>query len=431
MMGNLMELRRLEQWMTYVRWFGVIFAAVSVAIQPRYPDDTTGQIAWALVVVLALGSVAIWGTLARVQKESDIRHLGAFAFAFDCFVVMGFVWVFAYEDPYVTWALLFVLPMEGALRYRLRGALVAALGVAVFFIPQTLRVASLNDAAIDLPTYVFVIGLSVLLAGVTGSMAQNWHDQKVLYVEQGQKLAEVDKLKDRFLAVTSHEIRGPLTAIITGVDTVKKRLDRLTDVQRTQILEMVSAQGHQLARLVDDLTITSELQEGKFALYVDWFDLEGVVNQALEAAASNRRGHLLKLFVEPLKCELDGARLQQVIRNLVENAYKYTPDVTRVSVTLKSSDRGIVLEVADEGSGIPADKRDQLFEAFSRIDETSAGQEGVGLGLYLVSQLVAAMKGRIDLTSSSRGTTFSLHIPCKTIPLDRPHLGLVPRTEEG
>jgi signal transduction histidine kinase len=417
--------------MTYVRWFGVVFAAVSIPIQPHYPDALTRELAWVVAGTLAFGSVAIWGALARIDKEANLQKLGAVAFAFDCLIVMSFVWLYAYQDPYVAWALLFVLPMEAALRYRLRGALVAAIGVGVFFIPQSFHVAALNDEPVDLPTYVFVIGLSVLLAAIAGSMAENWHDQKVLYVQQSLKLAEVDKLKDRFLAVTSHEIRGPLTAIITGVDTVKKRLDRLSDDQRDHILEMVSAQGHQLARLVDDLTTTSQLQEGKFALQVDWFDLEVITNQALEAAASKRRGHILELFVEPLKCELDGSRLVQIIRNLVENAYKYTPDVTQVAVTIKATERGIVLEVADEGTGIPVDKRDQLFEAFSRIEETAAGQEGIGLGLYLVSQLVALMKGRIDLTSSSRGTTFAIHIPCKTIPLDRPQLGLVPQSEEG
>jgi signal transduction histidine kinase len=239
------------------------------------------------------------------------------------------------------------------------------------------------------------------------------------------KLAEVDRLKDQFLAVTSHEIRGPLTAIITGTDTVRKRGDRLTDEQRDKILGMVSAQSHQLARLVDDLTVTSQLQEGKFALHVDWTDAEAVMNQALEAAAGKRREHLLELYVEPIKAEIDSQRMGQIIRNLTENAYKYTPERTRVAVTLKSIEHGIVLEVTDAGMGIPADKRDQLFEAFSRIEETAAGQEGVGLGLYLVSQLVAAMQGRIDLASSSRGTTFTIFIPCKTIPLDRPHLGLV------
>ena len=105
----------------------------------------------------------------------------------------------------------------------------------------------------------------------------------------------------------------------------------------------------------------------------------------------------------------------------MENAYKYSDDRSNVAVTVAAADDGITLDVADDGPGIPADKRRQLFEAFSRIDETAAGQEGVGLGLYVVSQLVGAMHGRIDLRSSASGTTFSIFVPCKrTIAGQRP-----------
>jgi signal transduction histidine kinase len=236
-------------------------------------------------------------------------------------------------------------------------------------------------------------------------------------------------LKDRFLAVTSHEIRGPLTAVITGVTTVQRRMDKLTVEQRDRLLEMVNTQAHTLARLVDDLTLTSQLQSGQLSLDPEWTDLEPCIHQALEAAASKRQDHQLHVFVEPISAEVDASRIGQIVRNLVENAYKYTPSRTKVAVTVRAVDAGVVIKVEDNGSGIPMEKRDQLFEAFSRIEETAAGQEGVGLGLYVVSQLVAAMGGRIDLASSSRGTTFSINIPCPAKSVStQPHLGLV-RTE--
>ena len=88
--------------MTYVRWFGVVFAAVSIPIQPSYPDALTRQLAWVVTGLLAFGSVAIWGALARINTEANLQKLGAVAFALDCFIVMSFVWLFAYQDPYVT-----------------------------------------------------------------------------------------------------------------------------------------------------------------------------------------------------------------------------------------------------------------------------------------------------------------------------------------
>jgi signal transduction histidine kinase len=188
------------------------------------------------------------------------------------------------------------------------------------------------------------------------------------------------------------------------------------------MLDMVSQQGHQLARLVDDLLLTGQLQERQLALHPEWTDLPKIIEESTDAAGGKRRSHQLEIFVDPIKCFIDHARVSQIVRNLVENAYKYTPERTRVAVTATGGSAGIVLEITDDGPGIPSDRRDQLFEAFHRIKETAAGQDGVGLGLYVVSQLVAAMGGHIDLASSSSGTTFTIHIPCRTITLEERHL---------
>ena len=413
--------------MTYVRWVGVLMAIVLVAMQDEYPDQSTRLRAWLMTGILAVGSFFIWGASGRTQSIRSHERLGLAAFIFDAAVIMGFVWTFAFEDPYVSWALLFLIPMEGALRYRMTGAFLGTAGVAVFFVAQTMQVASLKDEAFDVTTYIFVVGMSILIAGITGAMANQWQAQSEALERQTLKLAEVDQLKDRFLAITSHEIRGPLTAIIAGVDTVRKRFKSLTPEQHDRLLEMVASQGHQLARLVDDLQITSQIQSNQLALHPQWTDLERTIDQALEAAASKRRHHQLEVFIEPMECEVDASRIGQIVRNLVENAYKYTADRTRVSITAKRISSGVEIEVTDDGSGIPAGKRDKLFEAFTRIEETTAGQEGVGLGLYVVSQLVAAMKGQIDIASSARGTSFTIAIPCETrvMQVEGHRLGLV------
>jgi len=411
--------------MTYVRAFGVAFGIIAVAIEPDYPDSATRAAAWLIIAALAVGTSIVWGALARITTDEGLKRLGALAFAMDASVIMALVWIFSYQSPYQSWALLFLIPMEGALRYRMRGALIGTATVVLFFVPATLRRAALLDQGFDETSYIFVVGMTSLVAGITGAMAEQWLSQSRAFEVQSLELAEVDRLKDQFLAVTSHEIRGPLTAIITGVDTVWKRGDRLSGEQRGKLLEMVSQQSHQLARLVDDLLITSQLQKRSLSLHVEEAHLEATIEQALEAAASKRRGHQLEAFLEPLVCEIDPARVGQIVRNLVENAYKYTPDRTRVAITARRVDEGIEIEVADEGPGIPPDKRNKLFAAFSRIEETAAGQEGVGLGLYVVSQLISVMGGRIDLASSTRGTKFTIHLPCRTHVPSRGRLGLI------
>jgi signal transduction histidine kinase len=429
-MTGLSDLRRLERGMIYVRWFAVAFAATGVAIQPSYPNTTTRTAAWAITAFLAAGNLALWGAIARIDNDRDRARLGVAAFVFDIVVVMAMVSVYAYETPYVTWALLFILPLEGALRYRMRGALLAAALNGVFFVVQSIRVARIHDLDFDVPTYVFVVCMSALIGGVAGTMAEGWFRQSAALEEQGRKLEELDQLKDRFLATTSHELRGPLTAIIGGVDTVLARADRLTPEQRDRMLEMVSNQSHQLSRLVEDLQVTSQAQSHKLSLRVETADLEATVRQALDAAEAHRRDHHLDLYVEPVDCRIDPARVGQIIRNLVENAYKYSPERSRVSVTVKTTSSGIVVTVADRGPGIPEARRSELFEAFARIEETAAGRTGVGLGLYVVSELVDAMEGRIDLVSSPKGTSFTIHVPCEVL-RDGSTLGLVRGRDDG
>ncbi|MGH2751592.1 MAG: sensor histidine kinase [Actinomycetota bacterium] len=424
-MTTISEAERLEQGLTYVRIFGVVFSVAAIATTSGWPDQTTEQLAWITVVFLALGSMTIWGASARLETSQDHFRLGLIGFTFDALIICSMVWVFAWETPYVTWALLMLVPLEGAIRYRLPGALAAGIIGAAFFVPQSLHRTELTGESFEITTYVFAFGLMGLMAGTTGAMAESWSVQKKAFERQALKLAEADRIKDRFLAITSHEFRGPLAAIIMGVDTVSRRRDRLTPEQLDKLLGMVSSQGHHLALLVDDLLITSQLQAHKLNLQPEWCDLQTVIDRALDAAATKRRAHQLEVFVEPLSCVLDEVRVGQVVRNLIENAYKYSPDHSRVAVTAKGENGGIVIRLADEGPGLPDDRREQLFEAFSRIHETSAGTDGVGLGLYVVSQLVNAMNGRIDLKSSRNGAVFSIHLPCETRPAEPPVFGLV------
>jgi signal transduction histidine kinase len=424
-MPKLNETQRLEQGLTFIRLFGVVFAVVAVAATSGWPNAVTERIAWITVVFLALGSMTVWGASASLESQLDHRRLGFIAFIFDVLVICSMIWIFAWNTPYVAWALLILVPLEGAMRWRLPGALLGGVLGAALFIPLSLHRADLTGETFEATLHVFGVGLMGLMAGATGVMAENWKVQKDAFERQAFKLAEADRIKDRFLAITSHEFRGPLAAIIMGVDTVSRRRDRLTHEQLDKLLEMVSSQGNQLARLVDDLLITSQLQTHQLNLQPAWCDLQIAIDRAVAAAESKRRAHQLEIFVEPLSCVLDEARIGQVVRNLVENAYKYAPDRTRVAVTAKAEKGEIVLVVADEGPGFPEERREELFEAFSRIHETSAGKDGVGLGLFVVSQLIGAMDGRIDLKSSRTGATFSIHVPCEIRPKAAPTLGLV------
>lgn len=402
----------------------MIAAALAIAMRSPWPDPATETVGWIVVSVVAIGTMGIWWW---GRGHSSERHLGAitgFGFLLDMLLVFGVTWTFVGER----WYVLAVVPfaaLSGALRYRFVGAWIGTAATALFAGVAFARAGDISGTPFDLPGYAFILLASAGLGFVAATMADSWLDRRLEYERQATRLVELDRLKDRYIAVTSHEIRGPLSAMIAAIDTVRSRWEQLDPERREHLLEMVQLQGRELDRLVQDLFISAEVQAGGLQLQPEWVELESTIKRATEAAAGKRRAHLLEMFVDPLRAEIDPYRVTQIVRNLVENAYKYTYDRTKVVVSARGVDDGLQLEVSDNGDGIPSEKRDQLFEAFSRIEETAAGQEGVGLGLYVVSQLVAAMNGRIDLESSSRGTTFTIYLPCNTIPLDRPQIGLV------
>jgi signal transduction histidine kinase len=406
-----------------LRTVGVIAAALAIAMRSPWPDPATETVGWVVVSVVAMGSLTLWWWARGHRTDGDLRFITALGFSLDMLLAFGVAWTFAGKG-YVLAAIPFAI-LSGALRYRWTGAWIGAAATAVFSVLAFVRLSDLTNTPFDRAGYAFIVLASVSLGCVAATMATSWLNRRLEFERQATRLVELDRLKDRYIAVTSHEIRGPLSAMIAAIDTVRTRWDQLDPEKREHLLEMVQLQGRELDRLVQDLFISAEVQSGGLQLQPEWVELEPTVKRATEAAAGKRRAHLLEMFVEPLRAEVDPYRVTQIVRNLVENAYKYTYDRTKVVVSARAVADGLQLEVSDNGEGIPADKRDQLFEAFSRIEETAAGQEGVGLGLYVVSQLVAAMNGRIDLQSSSRGTTFTIYVPCNTIPVDRPQIGLV------
>lgn len=427
--------RDVQRPLSILRSVGVTAMAMVVALTDA-PAGASEETAWIVIATVAGGSLLAWGWARGSRSDEDVFRIGVLGFILDIVLILGAVSLFSLEHLYVA-ALLPLVPLSGALRFRWFGAILGFLAVAVlpwvaaYWEPATRGGPELLAIgnSLDLGTYAFLVAVSGAVGIPVAVISHSWYKRRLEFEHQAARLVELDRLKDRYIAVTTHEIRGPLSAMISAIDTVKARWDKIDPERREHLLEMVYLQGRELDRLVQDLFISAEVQSGGLQLQPEWVELEPTIKRAVEAAMSKRRGHLLELFVDPLRVEIDPYRVAQIIRNLVENAYKYTPDRTRVLVSAKGVPDGIQLEVSDHGEGIPAAKRDLLFEAFSRIEETSAGQEGVGLGLYVVSQLVAAMNGRIDLQSSSRGTIFSIFVPCPTDSLDRRHIGLVGHEE--
>ena len=249
---------------------------------------------------------------------------------------------------------------------------------------------------------------------------QRLADQRDELVAQAEALKDADRRKDEFLATLAHELRNPLAPLRHGLDTLRRSPDA---GEAIAIREMMDRQMVHLVRLIDDLLDVSRVSQGKIALRHETIQAADALRAAVEASRPliESAGHTLTvdLPADPLWLDADLTRLSQVVGNLLNNAAKYTPAGGRITLSLRADGDSAVIEVADNGLGIPAGMLSEVFQLFAQVDnhlERSRG--GLGIGLALVKQLVTLHGGTVDATSSGpgKGSTFSVRLPLVAAP---------------
>ena len=231
-------------------------------------------------------------------------------------------------------------------------------------------------------------------------------------------LKEASRLKDEFVSVVSHELRSPLTPIRGFVQLVARDLSR-EGGHEEQVRRLNSVAGHvdRMTRLVDDLLDVSRLKAGLLELRHVETSLAGVCQEVVDDRIAGGVKHqiLLRAPVEPAVGRWDPDRLYQVVDNLVGNAIKYSPSdgTVRIDVGMEKGGTVACVSVSDEGPGIAAEDRANVFSAFFRTRTAATSQiAGLGLGLYICHELVAAHHGSIEVTEAAGGgAAFTVRLP--------------------
>jgi len=218
----------------------------------------------------------------------------------------------------------------------------------------------------------------------------------------------------RFIADASHELRTPLTIMRGELESIVDETRSVPDVQRTaaSVLEEVE----RLARIVEGLFAVSRLDAGEAQKEWVQFDLAALATSTAEQMcllAEDKGITISSNAPRPVAIEGDRARLKQVVVNLLDNAIKYTPDGGRIRLSVVASDGKAVLEVEDNGIGIPVGARPHIFERFFRVDKArSREMGGAGLGLSIVKSICTAHGGQIDFQSTEgTGSRFKVELP--------------------
>jgi len=224
-----------------------------------------------------------------------------------------------------------------------------------------------------------------------------------------------NRAKDEFLAILGHELRNPLSPIVTALQLMKLQgADEKTERART----VIERQVNHLIRLVDDLLDVSRIARGKVELKCELVDMADIVGKAIEMASPilEQRTHALRVDVPRNVLHVDGdpVRLFQVVSNLLTNAAKYTPPGGQISISAQQLDGEVVLHVRDSGIGIPPDVLPNIFDLF--VQERQAidrSQGGLGLGLTIVRNLVERHGGSVSAHSDGvgRGSEFIVRLP--------------------
>jgi PAS domain S-box-containing protein len=234
-------------------------------------------------------------------------------------------------------------------------------------------------------------------------------------------LIEVDRLKSEFVATVSHELRTPMTSIKGYVEIMLMGASGELNLQQTRFLEIVKQNTERLAILVNDLLDISRIEAGRVTLSLQPLDLPQLVDECLGTMSErmmqeDRQMEIVRDYADEIPSAYgDRGRVRQIVDNLLENAYQYTPPGGRIEVAVYPVGSEVQIDVRDNGIGIPLADQARIFERFFRgEDPLVLATSGTGLGLSIVKHLVMMHKGRIWFHSTGRpgdGSEFSVTLP--------------------
>jgi two-component system phosphate regulon sensor histidine kinase PhoR len=283
------------------------------------------------------------------------------------------------------------------------------------------RVALRHPAAVDL--LAREKGGSIIVQGLTGprsswQMSRQPIDGRYWLVELINRTAEADisRAHTDFVANASHELRTPLASIIGYVETLSDEGDKVDAATAARFHEIILREAKRLQSLVQDLMSLSRVEAEKHDQPRQRIDLGALVERAARDAAGSQDVDRVNIdrADEPIVVPGDAEQLEQVVRNLVDNALKYGSPEALVEVRVSRGERDMaVIEVRDQGEGIPAEHLPHLTRRFYRTDPgRSRAAGGTGLGLAIVKHIVERHRGRLDIASKlGEGTTVTIRLP--------------------
>lgn len=251
--------------------------------------------------------------------------------------------------------------------------------------------------------------------------------ERVLLVEDMDRVkrtVESERLRSALLTSISHDLKTPLASVLGAASTMRDLAGALSDIEKRDLLATVIDESERLNRFIANLLDMTKLESGAIVPNTALHDLGEIVGSALRRASKILAAHKVELVLAadlPM-LELDAVLFEQVLFNLLDNAAKYSLPETTIAIKSRRERDQVVLEIADEGAGIPPDELESVFDKFYRVQKGDHVRPGTGLGLAISRGFIEAMRGTISAANRSDRSgailTIRLPVPAQTHALD-------------
>jgi len=259
-------------------------------------------------------------------------------------------------------------------------------------------------------------GIALVIArDVTGAreMERELRERNLLLEEANRRLRELDTLKTELVGVVGHELRSPLTVIYSYAAALKDHWEKMDEERKLECIDHVLRECNRLNRMVENVLDLSRIESERLFLHRQRGDLVALLGDVVReiAIAPGSRHVRVITSVRQLELEADWDKVKQVVINLLDNAFRFSPPASEVVVTGDLQDGNAVVRVKDMGPGIPPEKRDRLFEKFTQ-SKAEGMERGLGLGLYIVRTFVEAHEGEVWIEDEEGlGTVIAFSLP--------------------
>jgi signal transduction histidine kinase len=226
------------------------------------------------------------------------------------------------------------------------------------------------------------------------------------------RLSESWEKERQFTSNISHELRTSLTIVHGYLQSVLRRQENLTEIQK-EALSTAASEAERTIHILQDLLDLVRADSGYFQLNMELCILDDIVAEVVSMAQQNSfREIIIEADTNPIMIKLDSSRIKKALLNLIDNATKYSHPNTPIHLKLKQLDDRVIIQVCDRGDGISLQHQSRIFERFYRVDEARTCSAGTGLGLSIVKTLVEKMGGSVSVGSKlDQGSVFTISLP--------------------